>query len=394
MRRNQDKFAIQTVDDIIVNDEAASRRVDEDKLRRQKKFSQNKMLTILTNHQKELNHKISLEWSEKIFSYKTSLNKAKATEFIELLYSPSQYKIPQIIFADSPLACQIAANKLAVNNTLQEYKNWYWIKAFNSYGNQIFKKYSLELFNETWFASQSEFRSKMMYIFDTYPQIVRRVKKENMKFYEFNYYASYFIWSVPIYDFFYRIGILNNYEFAKFKDLITATGIYDMLLFKKYCIVCSMPVNIKSDEQNRLHSDDHYAIEWKDGFGLYFLHGICVPEKLIKAPGSITKKEIINEKNVEMRRHFMERMGSERFSEVLGLEEIDSDTDHQGNEQVLYRTKEKDDMTKRYLYFARVICPSTGRKYYLSVPRMRNVWDAVGYTFNKNKESYKPMVET
>ena len=40
----------------------------------------------------------------------------------------------------------------------------------------------------------------------------------------------------------------------------------------------------------------------------------------------------------------MERMGSERFSEVLGLQEIDSDTDHQGNIQILYKTKEKDDL--------------------------------------------------
>ena len=352
------------------------------------------MLTELTNQQKELNHKNSLEWSEKIFSFKTRLNKDQAKGFIELLYSPSQYKMPQIIFADSPLACQIAANKLAVNNTLQEYTNWYWIKAFNSYKKQIVQNASSELFNEMWLASKIAFLSKIWNKFDTYPQIVRRVEKENMIFYEFNSCKYDFIWKLSIYDFIPRIGILNNNEFTKFKDLITESGIYDMILFNKFCIVCSMPVNIKSDEQNRLHSDDHYAIEWKDGFGLYFLHGICVPEKLIKAPGSITKKEIINEKNVEMRRHFMERMGSERFSEVLGLEEIDSDTDHQGNEQVLYRTKEKDDMTKRYLYFARVICPSTGRKYYLSVPRMRNVWDAVGYTFNKNKESYKPMVET
>ena len=90
----------------------------------------------------------------------------------------------------------------------------------------------------------------------------------------------------------------------------------------------------------------------------------------------------------------MERIGSERFSELLGLVEIDSDTDHQGNIQILYKTKEKDDLINSCLYFARVICPSTGRKYYLSVPRMRNVWDAVAYTFNKDKESYKPLIET
>ena len=90
----------------------------------------------------------------------------------------------------------------------------------------------------------------------------------------------------------------------------------------------------------------------------------------------------------------MEKIGSERFSELLGLQEIDSDTDHQGNISILYKTKEKDNLINRSLYFARVICPSTGRKYYLSVPRMRSVWDAVAYTFNKDKESYKPMVET
>jgi len=352
------------------------------------------MLTELTNQQKELNHKISLEWSEKIFSYKNRLNKDKAKRFIELLYSHSRYKKPEIIFVDSPLACQFAANKLAKINILREYKNWYWNKAFILYRNQILHKVSLKLYNDISFASQRAISPSNWIIFSIYPHIENRVIQESMKFYEFNYQTSHFFLEVPEYEFYSRVGILNNNEFRIFKEQITGTGIYDMILFKKFCIICSMPVKIKRDEKNRLHNDNHYAIEWKDGFGLYFLHGRCVPEKLIKAPRSITKKEIINEKNVEIRRHFMERMGSERFSEVLGLQEIDSDTDHQGNIQILYKTKEKDDLTKCYLYFARVICPSTGRKYYLSVPRMRNVWDAVGYTFSKNKESYKPVVET
>jgi len=64
---------------------------------------------------------------------------------------------------------------------------------------------------------------------------------------------------------------------------------------------------------------------------------------------------------------------------------IDSDFDNKQLKMILYKTKEKDNIIDDYLYFLSVICPSTGRNYYLCVPGCKNVWEAKAWTFKNEK---------
>ncbi len=173
------------------------------------------------------------------------------------------------------------------------------------------------------------------------------------------------------------------------------SGVYDMLQFKELCIVCAKPEHISRDEENRLYSEEGEAIRWRDGFKLWFWHGVAIPGELILYPDKITREDIVKESNAEVRRCYQEILGSERYAEVLGIKEIDSDIDLRGNKMRLMETRDIDKLAGEKIRFADVMCPSTGRKYFLCVPlEINNVWDAVGWTFGRDKKTYRPVMET
>jgi hypothetical protein len=58
------------------------------------------------------------------------------------------------------------------------------------------------------------------------------------------------------------------------------------------------------------------AIEWRDGFGIHFWHGVKVDADVIERPGSIDAKRILGEANLEVRRAMLEKVGYEPLLQV------------------------------------------------------------------------------
>ena len=131
--------------------------------------------------------------------------------------------------------------------------------------------------------------------------VLDSVWASEMKYYSFSSYGSIsdYGW-VSFYDFFQRIDILENKNFDQFKSLIRS-GVYDMVQLKGICLVCGLPNIINRDIKGRLHSEKTSAIEFLDGYKLYFWKGTEVPEKLILDPDSVTKEDL-NQANTEKRR--------------------------------------------------------------------------------------------
>ncbi len=198
---------------------------------------------------------------------------------------------------------------------------------------------------------------------------------------------------VAFYDFFARLGILDLESFNRYKMLLES-GVFMITMIDDVCCVVKSPYRISRNNAGQLHNERLGALAWTDGYELYFWNGIQVDARLIEKPDTITKEDILKEKNVEIRRCILEKLGVERYAELLGIEPIDSGVDFQGNQQVLFKTKEKDVLARDYLYFVKVICPSTNRNYFLSVPEMTDVRDAVAWTFGKNQMTYTPVIET
>lgn len=194
------------------------------------------------------------------------------------------------------------------------------------------------------------------------------------------------------YEYWERIGLIKDHEpFTKYKDYLKARPFFALFL-DGLAVVCEPPMYIKRDGEGRLHCEDGASLEWKDGYRLFFWHGVEVSEKLILRPDEVSRSDILQEENAERRRAMMERLGP-RFAELLDLERVGMEYLN-GSEVMLMRTREPDNIVGDHLYFVRVICPSTERVYLLPVPPSTDVLGSLAWTFGMSREEYRPVCET
>jgi hypothetical protein len=84
--------------------------------------------------------------------------------------------------------------------------------------------------------------------------------------------------------------------------------------FQGAVLLTERPLAIHRDARNRLHFEDGPAVIYPDGFGVWAWHGVRVDRAVIETPiTSITAKQITGERNAEVRRVLVERIGAERY---------------------------------------------------------------------------------
>ena len=113
-------------------------------------------------------------------------------------------------------------------------------------------------------------------------------------------------------------------KFKYYKELTKLSLIYPL---KNITIMSQKPIEIHMRE-GILHNENGMSIRYADGFGCYTLNGVPVPEWLV-----LTKKEaiksmqILEEKNVEVRREILRKMGPELFIQNLQCKSIEKSGD-------------------------------------------------------------------
>ena len=134
------------------------------------------------------------------------------------------------------------------------------------------------------------------------------------------------------------------------------------------------------------------ALLYPDGFGIWAIHGVRVPQRVIEAPTTITAQEVAAEQNVAVRRVMIERMGTARYLREAGAVKVNTDDwgtlwslDSPGDErivmvEVLNSTPEAD---------------GSFSTYWLRVPpATRTAHAAVAWTFGESVETYAPVIQT
>lgn len=153
---------------------------------------------------------------------------------------------------------------------------------------------------------------------------------------------------------------------------------------RNFVIVCARPVHIDRDEQGRLHSETRKAIQYPDGWGLYMWHGVWVNEKIVKHPEQLTKKDWMDEKNLEVRRVIQERMG-ENFAVEIGGKVVGKHKDLRIGEVIEVDISPDPEKIAHYLH---VQDWSTKRMYFLRIPpTMNDPMEAQAWTYSDDKVS-------
>jgi len=195
--------------------------------------------------------------------------------------------------------------------------------------------------------------------------------------------------SLAWYEFIGRLGI----------DVSTLTPSIDLanscgwaVLFWDWAFISARPEFFRLDDQRRLHCETGAAVRYPDGFSVFAIHGVRVPEKVVLTPESITVQQIESEDNAEVRRVMIQRCGLERYLVDSGAEEI-----HRDDFGILYR---KDSPVDEPLVMVKIVNftpepDGSFKDYFLRVPpEMERARQAVAWTFGKEENDYSPVLQT
>lgn len=94
------------------------------------------------------------------------------------------------------------------------------------------------------------------------------------------------------------------------------------VMHEEFCIVSDFPERISKDEQNRPHCDDGPSHRWRDGWSLWYVHGVRVTEQIVMRPETLSVQQIDDEQNAEVRRVMIERFGQERYVRESGAKVV------------------------------------------------------------------------
>lgn len=132
------------------------------------------------------------------------------------------------------------------------------------------------------------------------------------------------------------------------------------VIHEEFCIVSDFPEILKVNSSNQPHCETGPSHRWRDGFEIYHLNGIRVPEWLVMTDaGKIDPKVVIEEKNVDVQREMIRKIGAERMLKALDAKPIDVFVDNHtkgGNEYKLMELK-LNGINRKYLYFEHASLP-------------------------------------
>jgi hypothetical protein len=96
--------------------------------------------------------------------------------------------------------------------------------------------------------------------------------------------------------------------------------------FEGAVVLTDRPAVLARDERGRLHSENGPAMAYADGWGVHAWHGVRVPSWVIETPAEqVTAAQVTGERNAEIRRVLVERIGTERYIEISGASEVHRD---------------------------------------------------------------------
>lgn len=142
-----------------------------------------------------------------------------------------------------------------------------------------------------------------------------------------------------------------------------------------------------------LHCSTGPAIEFKDGSKGFYWKGLRMPADAILHPQTfLTEKKILGEANLEIRRSYIEILGGERFTKMIGAKKV-----HKDEFGELYK-KTVDRMEFAFAKVKNSTPEPDGsfKDYWLRVdPRSETCYEAVGRSFLGDQwQRYNPQVQT
>ena len=170
---------------------------------------------------------------------------------------------------------------------------------------------------------------------------------------------------------------LDYSKFDHYEQLAIHSG--PRWMHEKFCIISDRPIKLTVNDRNQPHCIDGPFCQWSDGTALYSLNGIRVPGWICETPANkFTKEQVVSEKNADIRREMIRKIGPHQLLKILDYKVIDTLDE--------YELISFDIGDSRVRPFLKMTCPSTKLTHIEGVrPETATVQAALAYKFNQTK---------
>ena len=133
--------------------------------------------------------------------------------------------------------------------------------------------------------------------------------------------SSYF----SFYDYCNKVLKIKFKEQKKWDCYLQTSNVQLIYPFKEFVVMSEKPIDIKM-KNNILHNENGPSIKYADGFSVWSLNGIKVPQWLVETRAEeIDCNEFAKIENAEIRREFIRKVGIERMAMKLGAKTLDKE---------------------------------------------------------------------
>ena len=202
-----------------------------------------------------------------------------------------------------------------------------------------------------------------------------------------NLKSTYIGWSnfgwVSFYDYFTRIGVINNEDFNKYQTLIES-NVFETFEFENVVFAVKPPLKVSYNEQQISHSIEGPSIQFVDGTDYYTINGFGVSKEFFDKlyNQEYTSEDFFRESNEEKKSavisFIQSRDGDTGVYHFLkeSLKEVDTYVDKKSPEMLVgtvnspnvgVYTLFKGEVNDVEIAYVRCYCPSTDRIFFLGV---------------------------
>jgi hypothetical protein len=227
------------------------------------------------------------------------MEKERAFNAVTNIYKAMGEKKPLVVVGDSPISTAIMCAMF-----------WCIFKGKKSQlRSQLHSQLSIQLYSQLGSQLYSQLRS----------QLGSQLQSLNGQWYLSVWWLAWCGWC----DYARHIGVkFDEDAYRFFMDFNSEINF--IIPFKGIAFISEKPSSIKW--KNRLlHCEDGLAVSYKDGYGLWCLNGVCVTKEIVLTPhDKLDPKLILKEKNAEVRREIVRKIGIERVCKGLKAKVVDS----------------------------------------------------------------------
>ena len=114
-------------------------------------------------------------------------------------------------------------------------------------------------------------------------------------------------------------------DYSRWQHYETLAEFGPRILHQDFCMISERPEFILRDDLNRPHCETGPFTRWRDGWSLWYIHGVAVTEQIVMRPETLTVEQIRGEPNAEVRRVMLERFGYDRWIKEAGAQKVQAD---------------------------------------------------------------------